>query len=181
MTFTFDIHEESNDFSANSKIKVDAQIHNDQHASDSPDIFDYEKEPLLLSSKDDDIITIPPSPQIPVSKKTLKNRKRNLRRKQKRLHSKSAHTSTSKKSNEAVQVYNEIELRKAIIETVVESYRDAIQQLVTYHFLSEANSNVPAFLGEQSVIKASFMSSMQTLLDTEIGTKIPKGSTADSK
>ena len=76
---------------------------------------------------------------------------------------------------------NDNELEGIIIETVIESYREAIDQLVKSHFISKMDYNVPAFLEEQSLIKASFMSSMQTLLDTEIGTKIPNSSTADSQ
>ena len=72
MTLSYDLHDDSNDFSANSKILVHAQVHNSQFALAATDNLDKDMEPLLLSSRDDPIITIPSSPEIPVSKKNFK-------------------------------------------------------------------------------------------------------------
>ena len=97
MKLSYDINDYNNDFSDTSKILVHAQVHNSQSELAETENLDIELEPLMLNSRDGPIITLSSSPEIPVNKKTIKNRKRQLRRKQKKLQNKlKTHAATYK-------------------------------------------------------------------------------------
>ena len=198
MKLSYDIYDDNNDSSNTSKILVHAQVHNSQSELAETKTLDIDMEPLMLNSRDGPIITLSSSPEIPVNKKTLKNRKRKLRRKQKKLQNKlKTHAATPKSCNMNVAappkinaqksedktsiINNDNELEGVITETIIESYKEAIDQLVRSHFITQKDHNVPAFIEEQNIIKNSFMRTIQSLLKTEIGTKVINDNTVDNK